>query len=412
MCHVYNKASFFRRLYKFWINYFSPSNFNYAYNLGSLAFICLLLQIITGLFLGMHYKSDVNLAFASIEYINREVYYGWFIRYLHSNGSSVFFLIVYLHILRGFIYGSFLYPRQLVWGSGIIIFILMMMTAFFGYVLPWGQMSYWACTVIITLATAIPIIGDDLIYLILGSYSVDDATLNRFYSLHFFFPFLIVGVTIMHLIFLHEFGSNNPIGLFYRCDGFSILPNYIIKDIHSFNLIFIFVLILVFFSPDKLGHPDNYVLSNSMITPTHIVPEWYFLAFYAILRSVPDKLVGLVLFILSILMLLFLPLIVGRFALIRSIYFKPFFKGLILIFIFNCVLLGWVGGQPVIEPYYFIGQIGTFFYFFLIVLFSFFNYFEQMFLYTYWSYKKIYLTLRIVKEFFTYKNDLKIWFNE
>jgi len=191
MCHVYNKASFFRRLYKFWINYFSPSNFNYVYNLGSLAFICLLLQIITGLFLGMHYKSDINLAFASIEYINRKVHYGLFIRYLHSNGSSVFFLIVYLHILRGFIYGSFLYLRQLVRGSVIIIFILMMMTVFFGYVLPWGQMSYWVCTVIVTLATG-----------------------------------LILGVTIMHLIFLHEFESNNLICLFYRCEGLLILPNY------------------------------------------------------------------------------------------------------------------------------------------------------------------------------------------
>jgi len=381
MCHIYEKDLLLKRVYKFWINYLSPANFNYFWNMGSMAFICLIMQILTGLFLAMHYKSDINLAFSSIEYLNREVYYGWFIRYFHSNGSSIFFFLVYLHILRGVMFGSFFYPRQLVWGSGIIIFILMVATAFLGYVLPWGQMSFWACTVIISLFSAIPVIGNDLVYWIWGGYAVDDATLNRFFSLHFFFPFLILGVTIMHLIFLHEFGSNNPMGVYFKYDGFSILPNYIVKDFHSLNIVFIFMIILVFFFPDVLGHPDNYILSNSMVTPTHIVPEWYFLAFYAILRSVPDKLAGLILFVIALVVLLIFPLLVGRFGLIRSIYFKPFVKLIILVFIFNCILLGWLGGQPVIAPYYFMGQIATFMYFFIILLFSFCNYLEQSLLY-------------------------------
>jgi len=383
MCHIYTKDLWLKRVYKFIINYYSPSNYNYLYNMGFISLICLCLQMITGIFLAMHYKSDINLAFSSIEYINREVYYGWLIRYLHSNGSSVFFFIVYLHILRGILYGSFFYPRQLVWSSGIIIFILMILTAFFGYILPWGQMSFWACTVIISLLTAIPVIGTDLMYWIWGGYAVDDATLNRFFSLHFFFPFLIFGVTIMHLIFLHEFGSNNPIGIYSKSDGFSILPNYVVKDFHSLNIVFFFLIILVFFFPDILGHPDNYIMRNTMVTPSHIVPEWYFLGLYAILRSVPDKLVGLILFVMALCVLLFFPLLVGRFGLVRSIYFKPFIKFIVLLFIFNFVLLIWVGGQPVIAPYYYMGQIGTFMYFFIIFLFSFFNYFEQSLIFLY-----------------------------
>lgn len=253
---LYFKSIIIRRIYNFWINYFSPGNFNYFWNFGSLSLICLFLQILTGIFLAMHYKSDFLLAFFSIEYISRNIQNGWFIRYMHSNGASVFFIVVYLHIFRSLMFGSFSYPRQLLWLTGIIIFILMIITAFFGYVLPWGQMSYWAATVITSLFSAIPLIGNDLVLWLWGGFSVNDATLNRFFSLHFFLPFLILGVSVIHLILLHEFGSNNFIGVQFRLDGFSMTPLYIIKDMIGIIFMFILLSYLIFLVPNMFGHPD------------------------------------------------------------------------------------------------------------------------------------------------------------
>lgn len=326
----------------------------------------------------MHYKSDILLAFSSVEYILRDVQYGWFIRYLHSNGASFFFIAVYMHMLRSLIFGSFTYPRQLLWASGIVIFVLMIATAFFGYILPWGQMSFWAATVIISVFSAIPVVGNEIIYWLWGGFSVDDATLNRFYSLHYLFPFLIVAVTIIHLIFLHEFGSNNPLGIPFRTDGIFLTPYYVVKDMYGLNIILIIMAFFVFWIPNYLGHPDNYILGNPLVTPPHIVPEWYFLPLYAVLRSIPDKLLGVIGLAAAILVLLFLPLIIGKWNLIRSIYFKPFVKFLIVIFVVNAIILGWIGGQPVVAPYYFIGQVSTFIYFFIFFLFLFFSFLENI----------------------------------
>jgi quinol-cytochrome oxidoreductase complex cytochrome b subunit len=386
MDRIYDKSIIIKKFYKFWVFYLSPTNFNYWWNFGSIALIILLIQIITGVFLAMHYKSDVYLAFSSIEYILRDVQYGWLIRYIHSNGASFFFLIVYLHILRSLLFSSFAYPRQLLWASGIIIFILMIATAFFGYILPWGQMSFWAATVIISVFSAIPIIGNEIIYWLWGGFSVDDATLNRFFSLHYLFPFLILGLSILHIIFLHEFGSNNPLGIFFRQDSVFMTPYYIVKDMLGLFVMFFFLFFFIFLIPNYLGHSDNYILGNPLVTPPHIVPEWYFLPLYAILRSIPNKLLGVIALGLGILFMLILPFFVGRWILIRSIFFKPFLKFIIIIFIINSYFLGWVGGQPVIPPFYFIGQIVTFIYFFLFFLLFFFSFLENVILKNYLFY--------------------------
>ncbi len=379
----YDKSVLFKRTYKFWINYLSPNNFNYWWNFGSIALVILFLQILTGIFLAMHYKSDIMLAFSSVEYILRDVKYGWLLRYLHSNGASFFFIVVYLHMLRSLLFGSYKYPRHLLWTSGVIIFVLMIATAFFGYILPWGQMSFRAATVIISVFSAIPLIGDEIIYWLWGGFSVDDATLNRFYSLHYLFPFLILALSIIHLIFLHEFGSNNPLGISFRSDGIFLAPYYIVKDMFGLNVILILMAFFIFWIPNYMGHPDNYILGNPLITPPHIVPEWYFLPLYAVLRSIPNKLLGVIGLAMAILALLFLPLIIGKWSLIRSLYFKPFIKMLIAVFVINCIILGWIGGQPVISPYYFIGQISTFVYFFNFFLFFIFSFFENIILQTY-----------------------------
>jgi len=379
----YDKSVLFKRTYKFWINYLSPNNFNYWWNFGSIALVILFLQILTGIFLAMHYKSDIMLAFSSVEYILRDVKYGWLLRYLHSNGASFFFIVVYLHMLRSLLFGSYKYPRHLLWTSGVIIFVLMIATAFFGYILPWGQMSFRAATVIISVFSAIPLIGDEIIYWLWGGFSVDDATLNRFYSLHYLFPFLILALSIIHLIFLHEFGSNNPLGISFRSDGIFLAPYYIVKDMFGLNVILILMAFFIFWIPNYMGHPDNYILGNPLITPPHIVPEWYFSPLYAVLRSIPNKLLGVIGLAMAILALLFLPLIIGKWSLIRSLYFKPFIKMLIAVFVINCIILGWIGGQPVISPYYFIGQISTFVYFFNFFLFFIFSFFENIILQTY-----------------------------
>jgi ubiquinol-cytochrome c reductase cytochrome b subunit len=386
MGRIYDKSVVMKKFYKFWIVYLSPANFNYWWNFGSIALIILVMQIITGVFLAMHYKSDIYLAFSSIEYILRDVQYGWLIRYIHSNGASFFFLIVYLHILRNLLFSSFVYPRQLLWASGVIIFVLMIATAFFGYILPWGQMSFWAATVIISVFSAIPVIGNEIIFWLWGGFSVDDATLNRFFSLHYLFPFIILGLSILHIIFLHEFGSNNPIGLFFRQDSIFMTPYYIVKDMLGLAILLFFMFFFIFAIPNYLGHSDNYILGNPLVTPPHIVPEWYFLPLYAILRSIPNKLLGVIALALAIVFMLILPFFVGKWILIRSLFFKPFLKVIIIIFIVNSFFLGWVGGQPVIPPFYFIGQIATFVYFLLFFLFFFFSFLENVILKNYLFY--------------------------
>jgi quinol-cytochrome oxidoreductase complex cytochrome b subunit len=383
MNRIYNFSFIFKKLYKFWIVYLSPANFTYLWNFGSIALILLIIQILTGIFLAMHYKSDILLAFSSIEYIIRNVQYGWFIRYVHSNGASMFFLVVYLHIVRNLLFSSYTYPRQLLWASGIIIFVLMILTAFFGYILPWGQMSFWAATVIISVFSAIPVLGNEIIYWIWGGFSVDDATLNRFFSLHFFFPFLILGLSFLHLIFLHEFGSNNPLGITFRVDGIFMTPVYIVKDMIGLCVIFFLMAFFIFQLPNYLGHPDNYILGNPLVTPPHIVPEWYLLPFYAVLRSIPNKLLGVIGLAVAIVFMLILPFFVGKWIIVRSLYFKPFFKFIIILFIINFIILGWIGGQPVIEPYFFIGQITTFLYFFIFFIFSLISFFENIILRSY-----------------------------
>ncbi len=270
-----------------------------------------------------------------------------------------------------------MYPRQFLWITGVIIFLLMIATAFFGYVLPWGQMSYWAATVITSLFTAIPIIGNDFVYWLWGGFSLNDATLNRFFSFHFFLPFLIFGVSVIHLMLLHEFGSNSPSGIVSRDDGLLMGPYYIVKDLSGINFMFILIFYLVFSIPNMLGHPDNYLVSSAVVTPPHIVPEWYFLPLYAILRSVTSKLSGIIILALAFICLFSLPYLFNHFGVIRSIYYKPQLKLIIIFFIFNSLFLGWVGGQPVIEPFFFMGKIATCLYFLIFFVSSFSNIIEQ-----------------------------------
>jgi ubiquinol-cytochrome c reductase cytochrome b subunit len=259
------------------IDYPTPINLTYAWSFGSTAGLCLVLQILTGIFLAMHYTPHISLAFTSVEHIMRDVNNGWLIRYMHANGASMFFIVVYAHIFRGLYYGSYMYPRELLWCSGVLIFILMMATAFMGYVLPWGQMSFWGATVITNLASAVPFVGNSIVEWLWGGFSVDNATLNRFFSLHFLLPFLIAGLTIIHLALLHEHGSNNPLGIESTVDKISFYPYFYVKDLLAF---FGFILLFagfVFYFPNLMGHPDNYIPANPMVTPAHIVPEWYFL---------------------------------------------------------------------------------------------------------------------------------------
>jgi quinol-cytochrome oxidoreductase complex cytochrome b subunit len=343
------------------IDYPTPINLNYFWSFGSAAGFCLVIQIITGIFLAMHYTGHVELAFYSIEHIMTDVNNGWFLRYLHANGASMFFITIYCHIFRGLYYGSYIYPRARLWASGIFIFLLMMATAFMGYVLPWGQMSFWGATVITNLFSAIPIIGSSIVEWLWGGFSVDNATLNRFFSLHYLMPFVIVGLVCIHLSLLHNQGSNNALGINIISDNISFYPYFYVKDLFSFLILLFFLLFLVFFYPNLLGHPDNYIQANSLVTPPHIVPEWYFLPFYAILRSIPDKLGGVIAMISAILILLFLPII--NTSEIRSNKFRPFFSFFYWLLVIDFCLLGWIGQQPVESPYIEIGMLATGFYF-------------------------------------------------
>lgn len=285
--NIYKKGILLSYILKIFLKYYpSSGSLSYLYNFGFLAFICLFLQIATGVFLAMHYIPSVDLAFSSIEHISRDVNYGWLLRYMHSNGASVFFVVVYLHIARGFYYNSFEYPRQLVWASGVVILLLMIITAFLGYVLPWGQMSYWGATVITNLVSVVPKIGTILVHWLWGGFSINQATLNRFFSLHFTLPFIILALSFLHLAFLHDVGSNNPIGSQVSVDEYFLVPFYIVKDLYGLNLLCIFICIFIFFLPDYLGHPDNYIVASPLNTPAHIVPEWYEWKVYWLLKLI------------------------------------------------------------------------------------------------------------------------------
>jgi len=348
------------------INYPTPINLNYMWSFGSAAGICLLIQIITGIFLAMHYTPHIDYAFNSVEHIMRDVSNGWLLRYAHANGASMFFIAVYCHIFRGLYYGSYMKPRSALWISGVSIFFLMMAAAFMGYVLPWGQMSFWGATVITNLFSAIPYIGTNIVEWLWGGFSVDNATLNRFFSLHYLVPFIILGLTVIHLSLLHAEGSNNPIGLDSNPETIPFYPYFYVKDLFAF-LLFIFIFsFFLFFYPNALGHSDNYIMANPLVTPPHIVPEWYFLPFYAILRSIPNKLGGVMAMVFAILILVFLPLI--NFSKIRSSKFRPIFSFFYWFLFVDFLILGWIGQKPVESPFIEVGMFATAFYFIFFIL--------------------------------------------
>ena len=350
------------------IDYPTPANLSYWWGFGSTAGICLILQILTGIFLAMHYTPHIDLAFLSVEHIMRDVEGGWFLRYMHANGASMFFIVVYLHLLRGLYYGSYTSPRELVWIVGVIILLLMILTAFIGYVLPWGQMSFWGATVITSLASAIPVVGTDITHWLWGGFSVDNATLNRFFSLHYLLPFIIAGASLVHIVALHQYGSNNPLGCSATVDKIPFYPYLLLKDLVGWVVFAIFFSGFIFFAPNLLGHPDNYIPANPMSTPAHIVPEWYFLPVYAILRSIPNKLGGVLAIGLVFVSLLILPFI--HTSQIRSSSFRPLHRKLFFLLVADCLLLGWIGCQPVEDPYVLIGQIASiyFFLYFLVAM--------------------------------------------
>lgn len=344
------------------INYPTPCTLNYWAGFGSIAGICLVIQIVTGVFLAMHYTPHVDLAFNSVEHIMRDVEGGWFLRYMHANGASMFFIVVYFHMFRSLYYGSYSSPREFVWCSGVVIFLLMIVTAFIGYVLPWGQMSFWGATVITSLASAIPVVGDTIVTWLWGGFSVGNATLNRFFSLHYLLPFLLVGASIIHLGALHQYGSNNPLGINSTADKIAFYPYYYIKDLVGWVAFAIFFSIFIFYAPNVLGHPDNYIPANPMSTPPHIVPEWYFLPIYAILRSIPDKAGGVAAIALVFICLLALPFL-NQGMYVRSAIFRPVYHIIFMLFLADCLLLGWIGCQPVEAPFVTIGQISSFVFF-------------------------------------------------
>ena len=339
-----------------------PSNLSYLWNFGSLLALCLIIQIATGVTLAMHYTPSVLEAFNSVEHIMRDVNNGWLLRYLHSNTASAFFFLVYLHIGRGLYYGSYKSPRTLTWILGTIIFIVMMATAFLGYVLPYGQMSLWGATVITNLMSAIPWIGQDIVEFIWGGFSVNNATLNRFFALHFLLPFVLAALVLMHLIAMHDtVGSGNPLGISGNYDRLPFAPYFVFKDLVTIFIFFIILSIFVFFMPNALGDSENYVMANPMQTPPAIVPEWYLLPFYAILRSIPNKLLGVIAMFAAILVLLVMPL--TDLSKLRGVQFRPLSKIAFYIFVANFLILMQIGAKHVETPFIEVGQISTVLYF-------------------------------------------------
>jgi ubiquinol-cytochrome c reductase cytochrome b/c1 subunit len=350
--------------------YPTPKNLNYWWNFGSLAGITLVVMILSGIFLAMHYDPNTKEAFDSVEYIMRNVNYGWLIRYMHANGATMFFIVIYIHMFRGLYYGSYKAPRELLWILGVIILLLSMATAFMGYVLPWGQMSYWGATVITNLFSVLPF-GESIVEWLWGGFSIDNATLNRFFALHYLFPFLVIGVIILHLIALHQHGSNNPLGIERKepRDSVPFHPYYTVKDLFGLGLLGLIWSYFIFFNPNFFGEPDNYIPANSMVTPPHIVPEWYFLPFYAILRAIPNKTLGVVTLLSSVSVLFFVPWLDT--SKVRSATFRPLYKWFFWAFVIDCVILGVVGAHGPGHIYtnlgglsnLLLGRISTFLYF-------------------------------------------------
>nr|UOU84965.1 cytochrome b [Empis opaca] len=337
----------------------APINISVWWNFGSLLGLCLIIQIATGLFLAMHYTADINLAFDSVNHICRDVNYGWLLRTLHANGASFFFICLYLHVGRGMYYGSYLYTPT--WMAGVILLFLVMGTAFMGYVLPWGQMSFWGATVITNLLSAIPFLGTDLVQWVWGGFAVDNATLTRFFTFHFILPFIVAAMTMIHLLFLHQTGSNNPLGINSNMDKIPFHPYFSFKDIVGFIIMLMALTLLTLINPYLLGDPDNFIPANPLVTPIHIQPEWYFLFAYAILRSIPNKLGGVIALVLSIAILVILPF--SHISKFRGIQFYPINQVLFWFMLVTVILLTWIGARPVETPYILLGQILTVVYF-------------------------------------------------
>lgn len=382
----YNQfTSIYKVVSKFLLDYPAFTNLGIMWNFGFAAFIFLIIQLVTGFFLSMHYVAHADMAFVSVEQIMRDVNYGWLLRYLHANGASFFFMCVYAHMLRALYYGSYFGSRKDTWIVGVVIFILLIATAFTGYVLPWGQMSFWAATVVTNLFSAVPIYGESIVYWLWGGFSVGSFTLTRFFSLHFVLPFVILGLVILHIVFLHEHGGNNKFLLYMVQDKIRFSPFYLVKDIYYMNYILLIYFIVVGFFPNALLHVDNYVQADPLVTPPHIVPEWYFLIFYAMLRSIPSKVGGILILLCSILILFALPYMRKEFVFTQEYYFnwsnrkfllekgvdenvKIFFnidfdKFLFWFFVVTCFLLGYIGSQPIEYPYLISGRVLTCFYF-------------------------------------------------
>jgi len=351
------------------VDYPTPKNLNYWWNFGSLAGIVLMIMIITGFFLAINYTPHTDYAFSSVEHLMRDVNYGWLLRFMHANGGSMFFILVYVHMFRGLYFGSFKAPRELLWIIGVVIYLCMMGTAFMGYVLPWGQMSYWGATVITSLFSAVPIIGDTIVTWLWGGFVIDNNTLTRFFVGHYLMPMVIFMLVVVHMWALHQHHSNNPLGVDMRtpADSIPFHPYYTIKDLVGLGVFLIIYFGFVFFAPDFFGEPDNYIEANPLVTPPHIVPEWYFLPFYAILRSIDNKLMGVIAMFAGVCILFALPWM-DR-CRVRSAKFRPIYRQFFWLFLIDCLVLGYIGAQTAVEPYITIGRFATAYYFahFLII---------------------------------------------